>query len=209
MSSPILGDNASPRERPEREQINFKRVRLEEHDTGPPTNTSDLDPTGDRESRGHIVRVGDYAYHQQSPRGEPQSSTGWGPEFFPNSEDPGTPTEMNSPTRYEVFASVPQSEPLRGLSRSPGPTRKPRGRRKSTQPTRKPRRSERNRKKLQLLEKSKRHGDTSRITSGPPVTIRTESGLQYYQEQLRALEEENRRRLASRKSSAQKKNQMS
>ncbi|KAH6872063.1 hypothetical protein B0T10DRAFT_567924 [Thelonectria olida] len=206
MSSPILGDSPSLRKRPGRKQS--EHMSLKKHDTGIPVNTpTDPNPVilGDDGSTDHVVPTRGPRYHHQSPGGEHSSETGWGPEFFPNCENPGTPTETNSPTCYEGFVSAPQSEPLQGPRHDTSPTRKRRGRLKagkSTQPARNPRRSERIRKKQP--ETSKWDDNTSRITSGPP---RIERALQFYQEQLRLLEEQNRRRLeASQENSSQKNN---
>ncbi|KAH6883945.1 hypothetical protein B0T10DRAFT_564968 [Thelonectria olida] len=186
MSSPILGDSPSLHKRPGRKQS--EHMSLKKHDTGIPMNTpTDPNPVilGDDGSTDHVVPTRGPRYHHQPPGGEHSSETGWGPEFFPNCENPGTPTETNSP-RHDT-----------------SPTRKRRGRRKagkSTQPARNPRRSERIRKKQP--ERSKWDDNTSRITSGPP---RIERALQFYQEQLRLLEEQNRRRLeASQENSSQK-----
>ncbi|KAH6883960.1 hypothetical protein B0T10DRAFT_463320 [Thelonectria olida] len=140
MSSPIFGDNLS---HAENEQMNSKHMPLEKHNTSPPVDTSDPNPTDNRDSTGHIVRAKVSVYHEKSPRVKSQDSTGWGPEFFPKRKEPGSPTEMNSPTRYEEFALVPQMKALRIPSRSTGPTRKSRRRRKPTQLTVEPRRSER------------------------------------------------------------------
>ncbi|KAI5455714.1 hypothetical protein BGZ63DRAFT_136353 [Mariannaea sp. PMI_226] len=152
------------------------------------------------ESADQIVPTRGPRYHHQSPGGKRYSGTGWGPEFFLNCKNPGTPTEMNSPTRYERFVSAPPSEPLQSPRHDTSPTRKRLGRRKSghlTESARKPRRSERIRKKQ--LERSKRDDNTPRITPEQPVTPRTERALQFYQKQLRLLEEQNRTQLEARR----------
>jgi hypothetical protein len=141
------------------------------------------------ESADHAVPTRGPRYHHQSPGGEHCNETGWGPEFFPNCEDPETPTEMNSPTRYETFASAHRSKPLQGSGHDTSPTLKPQGRRnarKSAQPSGKPQRS----KKIQKKQSKgvKGDGNTSGTASGLPVTPGIQRGLQLFQEQLRLLE---------------------
>ncbi|KAH6869575.1 hypothetical protein B0T10DRAFT_467187 [Thelonectria olida] len=145
------------------------------------------------QSTGHDLRAQDSAHHQQSHRGEHCRETGWGSEFYSNRTDPGTPTEKNSPTSYEIFASAPQRELLQDPGNGTIPTRKPRRRhnaRKSIQPARGLRRSER----IQKKQRSKRDGNMSRTTLGPPATLETDA-IRDFQEQLRLLEEQNRKRL--------------
>ncbi|KAH8651729.1 hypothetical protein BGZ61DRAFT_524552 [Ilyonectria robusta] len=199
MSSPILGDSPSVYDHPEREQITSKHMPLEKHNTSLRTNTSTgpnpIAP-GDEDSAGHVVRAQCTTCHHQSPRGDCCSEKGWKSEFFPNGEDPGTRTEMNSPTRYEDFSSAPQSESLRGPGHGTRPTRKPQGRRnakKSTQSAREPERSGKIQKKQS--ERPRMDGNTSRTASGRSVTPRIQKALQLFREQLGLLEEQNKRRL--------------
>lgn len=42
--------------------------------------------------------------------------TGWGPEFYPEGETPGSPTEINSPTRYLIGAPPHKSQSSRRQS---------------------------------------------------------------------------------------------
>ncbi|KAH6975788.1 hypothetical protein EDB80DRAFT_875052 [Ilyonectria destructans] len=199
MSSPILGDSPSLHKRPGREQINLKHMPLEKHNTSLPTNTpTDPNPVvpGDGDSAGHVVRVqgNTGTCHHQSPRGDCSSEKGWRSEFFPNGEDPETPTEMNSPTRYEVFPSALQFESPRGPGHGTSPTQKPRGRRnarKSTQSAKEPQKSGKIQKKQS--KGSKRDGNTSRTVSGRPVTPGIQKALQLFREQLGLLEEQNRK----------------
>lgn len=151
------------------------------------------------ESADHAVPTRGPRYHHQSPGGERCNGTGWGPEFFPNCEDPGTPTEMNSPTRYEAFAAAHRSEPLQGSGHDTSPTLKSQGRRnvrKSAQPSENPRRSKRIQKKQSKGVKG--DGNTSRTASGLPVTPGIQRGLQLFQKELRLLEEQNKKRLEGR-----------
>ncbi|KAL6406245.1 hypothetical protein AUP68_10415 [Ilyonectria robusta] len=199
MSSPILGDCPSLYEHPEREQITSKHMPLEKHNTSLPTNTpTGLNPVvpGNKDSAGHIVRAQGNTCHHQSPRGDCSSEKGWGSKFFPNGEDTEIPTEMNSPTRYEVFPSALQFESLRGPSHGTSPTQKPRGRRnakKSTQSAKEPQKSGKIQKKQS--KGSKRDGNTSRTASGRPVTPGIQKALQLFREQLGLLEEQNRKRV--------------
>ncbi|KAL6405719.1 hypothetical protein AUP68_10856 [Ilyonectria robusta] len=200
MSSPILGDSPSLHERPEREQITLQHMPLEKHNTSLPTTNTPTGPNpvvpGDADSAGCVVRAQGTSCYHQSPRGDCCSEKGWGSEFFTNGEDPGPPTGRNSPTRYEVFASALQPEPLRKPSHGTSPTRKPQRRRnarKSTQPAREPPRSGKIQKKQP--ERSKRVGNTLRTTSGRPVTPGIQKALQLFREQLGLLEEHNKRRL--------------
>jgi hypothetical protein len=58
---------------------------------------------------------------------EDVNGTGWGPEFYPECEIPGSPTELNSPTRYEVYTSPLEFQAThRRSSRARTPTRKAR-----------------------------------------------------------------------------------
>ncbi|KAH8659706.1 hypothetical protein BGZ61DRAFT_485684 [Ilyonectria robusta] len=210
MSSPILGDSPSLHERSEREQIHLKDTPLEKHHTSFPTNTpTDPNPVvpGDGDSPGHVVRDRGPRCHHQSSRGENCSEQGWGPEFFPNGEDPGTPTEMNSPTSYDAFASGPQSKPLQGPSHGTGPNQKPRGRRnarKLAQPAREPQSSGKIQKKK--LERSQKHGNSSRTTSGRPISPGIQRGLEVFREQLRLPEKQNQRRLEASQGETSEKN---
>ncbi|KAH6866155.1 hypothetical protein B0T10DRAFT_468105 [Thelonectria olida] len=184
MSSPILGDSPSLNERPGGKQS--KHMSLKKHDTGIPMNTP-TDPNSvipdDDGSTDHVMPTQGPRCHHQSPRGEHCSEAGWGPEFFPNCEYPGTPTEMDSPTCYERFVSAPQSGPLQGPRHGTSRIQKRRGR----------------------PERYKMNGNASRITSCPPVTPRIESALQSFEKELRLLEEQNRTRLkASQENSSQK-----
>ncbi|KAH6981481.1 hypothetical protein EDB80DRAFT_825576 [Ilyonectria destructans] len=188
MSSTILGDSSSLHERPGREK---------KHNTSLPANTptdpNPVDPA-DGDSTGHVVRAQGPRCHHQSPRGEHCSGKGWGPEFFPNGEDPGTLTEMNSPACYEAFAAALQPEPLQEPSHGTSPTRKPGGRRKakSNQPTRTIRGSRIEKKQV---KRPKRDGNTLGTASGRPVPPGIQRELEHFQEELRLLEEQNKRRL--------------
>ncbi|KAH6986802.1 hypothetical protein EDB80DRAFT_782725, partial [Ilyonectria destructans] len=160
-----------------------------------PTDPNPVDPT-DGDSTGHVVRAQGPRCHHQSPRGEHYSEKGWGPEFFPNGEDPGTLTAINSPTRYDAFAAALQPEPFREPRYSTSPTRKPGGRRKakkSNQPTRTIRGSERIEKKQ--AKRPKRDGNTLGTASGRPVPPGIQRELEHFREELRLLEEQNKRRL--------------
>ncbi|KAH8654688.1 hypothetical protein BGZ61DRAFT_486999 [Ilyonectria robusta] len=206
MSSPIPGDSPSLHERPEREQMHLKDTPLEKHNTNFPTNTP-TDPNrvapGDGDSPDHLVRDRGPRCHHQSSRGESCSEKGRGPELFPDGEDP----EMNSPTHYDGFTSGPQSKPLQGPSHGTGPNQKPRGRRnarKSSQPAREPQGSGKIQKKKP--ERSQRHGNSSRTTSGRPVPPGIQRGLELFQEQLRLLEEQNQRRLDASQGEPSEKN---
>lgn len=151
------------------------------------------------ESADHIAPTQDPRYHHQSPGGEHSSEMVWGPEFFPKCENPGTPTEMNSPTRYEDFVSAPQPKPLHDPHHGARLARKRQGKhkaRKSIQPAGMLRRSERIKKKQ--FDRSEGGDNTSRISSGTPVTPTVDHALQLYERQLRLLEEQNGRRVEAR-----------
>ncbi|KAH7000885.1 hypothetical protein EDB80DRAFT_685865 [Ilyonectria destructans] len=188
MSSPILGDSPSLHGRLENEQINLKHIPLEEHNTSFPMNTpADPNPVApsDGDNTGYIVRAQGSGCHHQPPRRD-DSEKRWGPEFFPNGEDPGTPTEMNSPTRYEDFASAPQPDPLREPSHGTSPTQKRGGRHNAKEPAR---------IKKKRVKRPKRDDNTLGTASGRPVPPGIQRGLELFQEQLGLLEEQNKRRL--------------
>ncbi|KAH7124930.1 hypothetical protein B0J13DRAFT_646941 [Dactylonectria estremocensis] len=202
MSSPIPGDSPSLYERPEGEQIHLKDTPLERSNAGFPTNTpTDPNPVvpGDGDSPGHVGR----RCHHRFSRREDCGEKGWGPEFFSHGEDPGTPIEMNSATRYDAFASGPQSKPLQEPSHGTGPNQKPRGRRnarKSTQP------QSSGKVQKKKSKRPQRHGKSPRTTSGRPIPPGIQRGLEVFREELRLLKEQNQRRLETSQGKPSEKN---
>ncbi|KAF4462665.1 hypothetical protein FALBO_10525 [Fusarium albosuccineum] len=73
-------------------------------------------------SQGHL---GSGGQSQSAWDDIPINKTGWGPEFYTEADIPGSPTEVNSPTRYEEFISTPQPQSTRECpSRARIPARK-------------------------------------------------------------------------------------
>jgi hypothetical protein len=123
---PLSKNNVPPVGTKGREQGSsaFKHIPAEEQDPSRPGNIhtnpiSIAADSGDRTGQ-HPVKLfaretlTEDIDHAQCHRGtgdqsqftwEDVNGTGWGPEFYPEREIPGSPTELNSPTRYEVYTS--------------------------------------------------------------------------------------------------------
>ncbi|KAF4446549.1 hypothetical protein F53441_9823 [Fusarium austroafricanum] len=101
----------------------FKHMPTREHGPSCPGNI----PTNPVST---AVDVEDCTDHAQSHRGtgdqsEDVNKTGLDPEFYPEGEITGSPTESNSPTRYEVYTSPREFPPsLRRSFRARKLTRK-------------------------------------------------------------------------------------
>ncbi|KAF4455624.1 hypothetical protein F53441_2093 [Fusarium austroafricanum] len=105
---PLPKDNGLPVGTKGKEQNStFEHIPTEEHD---PSRSGNI-PTNLAST---AVDVENCTDHAQSHRGigdqsqltrEDVNKTGWDPEFYPEGEIPGSPTELNSPTRYEVYNS--------------------------------------------------------------------------------------------------------
>ncbi|KAL6406397.1 hypothetical protein AUP68_09191 [Ilyonectria robusta] len=102
--------------------------------------------------------------------------TEWGPEFFPEGETPGTPTVMNSPTRYERFVSILQSgPPQEGSGHASSPTWKPRERKSTGKPSTWPRESSYRIQKKQ--GKKSRKPQQDHHVAGPAIETTFSPGL--------------------------------
>ncbi|KAM5361113.1 hypothetical protein ACJZ2D_013324 [Fusarium nematophilum] len=108
------------------------------NNNGPPVGTEGTGPSRPKNVLTNPISTsvedGDYTGHTQRHQGigdqsqstwEHVNRTGWDPKFYPEGETPCSPTELNSPTRYEVYTSPLQSQSThRRSARARIPTRK-------------------------------------------------------------------------------------